>query len=66
MAYNEQFIEACKTGHLESIREIYLLNPNIDISANREKAFIFACYYGHLEVVRQLYEWKPTINISIQ
>mgnify|MGYP003347188288 CR=1 FL=1 len=64
MELNEQFIEACRIGDLESVREIYRLNPTIDISANSEEAFIEACYNGHLEVVRQLYEWKPTIDIS--
>ena len=64
MVLNEQFIEACKTGDLESVREIYMLNPTIDISANDEEAFRYACENGHLEVVRQLYDWKPTIDIS--
>jgi len=56
MAFNEQFIEACKTGNLDSIIEIYRLNPTIDISANGEIAFREACYNGHLEIVRQLYQ----------
>jgi len=64
MALNEQFIEACRIGDLESVREIYMLNPTIDISANGEIAFIEACYNGHLEVVRQLYQWRPTMYIS--
>ena len=64
MAFNQQFIEACKTGNLESVREIYKLNPTINISANREEAFRLACQNGHSTVVRQLYKWKPTIDIS--
>jgi len=64
MAFNEQFIRACKNGDLDTIREIYMWNPNIDISAEDEEAFRCACENEHLEVVRQLYEWKPTIDIS--
>jgi len=64
MTLNQQFREASKTGHLDYVREIYMLNPIIDISANSEEAFRKACKKGHLEVVRQLYDWKPTIDIS--
>jgi len=66
MELNEQFIEACRIGDLESVREIYKLNPTIDISAHNEQAFRYACSKGHLKVVRQLFEWKPTIDISAQ
>ena len=64
MALNEQFIHACETGDLNSIREIYMLFKLLDISADDEDAFRTACYNGHVEVVRQLYEWKPTIDLS--
>jgi len=38
MAYNQQFIEACENGDLDTIREIYRLNPTIDISVQYESA----------------------------
>ena len=64
MSSDIEFIEACKAGDLDSIKEIYRLNSTINISANNEEAFRWACRYGHLEVVRQLYQWKSTIDIS--
>ena len=66
MELNKQFIEAINIGDLNSIIEIYRLNPTIDISAHNEQAFRYACKKGHLEIVRQLYEWRPTIDISAQ
>ena len=59
-----QFIEFCKNGNLSEAQKTYLNNPNIDISANNEKAFRWTCFKGHLEVCQWLLSVKPNIDIS--
>ena len=61
---NSTFVELCKKGNLEEIKQFYCNNPTIDISADNEWAFELSCQYGHLEVAKWLLEIKPTINIS--
>ena len=60
----QEFKEACRTGNIEYVKEIYRVYPTIDISAYNELAFKYACMNGHLELVKLLYHWKQTIDIS--
>ena len=61
----QEFIDLCKNGNLETAKEFLRLNPNINISASNELAFRLTCYYGHLEVAKWLLSVKPDINISV-
>ena len=58
------FFDYCKNGDLIMAKQVFIENPNIDISIGDEYAFSGACANGHLSVVKWLYEIKPTIDIS--
>ena len=54
---NEQFIDACRDGHLEVVKYL-LTSPDLkehaDIHARNDVGFIGACRNGRLEVVKCL------------
>ncbi len=63
-AYYE-FITYCERGDLEAAKEIYNLNPNLEISKLDEYAFALACNSKNLELVKWLLQIKPDIDIAI-
>ena len=44
------FIETCSRGHMKVLKWLYKIKPDINISAENEKAFRNACYFNHIEV----------------
>ena len=54
---NDQFIDACKNGHLEIVKYL-ITSPELkeyaDIHAQNDWGFIWACRNGHLELVKCL------------
>ena len=57
---NERFRIACHTGKLAQAQQLWIENPNINISSG---IFIWTCVNGHLEVAQWLLQVKPDINI---
>lgn len=56
---NNNFVLACKHGHLEIAQQLYSQNEKIYI--NKENAFIWSCMYGYLDIV----QWLCSLNIDI-
>ena len=59
------FIDLCINGELVLAKEVYSINPEIDISTDNECIFKIVCENGHLEMAKWLLSVKPDINISI-
>jgi hypothetical protein len=59
-----QFIDLCQKGDLIGLKQLLQLHPDINISADNEKAFRNACLSGQLHVCKWLLQVKPDINIS--
>ena len=55
-----EFINKCKEGNLEFIKNNYKNYTNYYIN----KGFIELCKNGHLKVAKWLFKIKPDINIS--
>ena len=63
--YNIKFMGLCKTGNIDSLKQLLDAEKSIDISARKDYAFRTACENGHLDVCKFLLQMKPTIDISI-
>ena len=58
----DYFIELCKIGDLESIKNA--VKQRIDINAENDMAFRMAAAYGHLEVLRFLHSSSLRTNVN--
>src|SRR6056297_1461905 len=55
MDIQEHFINACKKGHFNTAKQLYIDHSNvIDIHYNDEEAFRLSCLYGHIEIAKWL------------
>jgi ankyrin repeat protein len=62
---NHVFLLACKHGHLDVFKWLYLsVSCYIDINARDDYAFRLACENGHLDMAKWMYLAKLNINIS--
>ena len=57
----EQFINLCREGDLDELKQFLQNHPNID----NVTAFCYACWCGHLEFAKWLLHVNPDININI-
>ena len=49
---------ACSNGHIEIVKWLISIRPDIDISSKNDYAFLIACYNGNIEVAK----WLCSLN----
>ncbi len=60
----DAFISACGCGHIDVLKWLLKIHPDIDISAKNEEAFRYACIYGYIDIARWLLKIKPNIIVN--
>jgi ankyrin repeat protein len=58
MSTDKLFINHCKNGNLDLVKELLDKKRNINISANNDEAFRLSCSHGHLEIAQLLFSLK--------